>query len=103
MFAGMLHENGGVLPVGLEGDTVIARHLTEVLLQLFKENLVAISLIQRHEGVDVGKLAPGDWLKGEGTAVSGKDCNLSQDKNPVKPGSEFKRKNGRRQWKEWHR
>lgn len=52
-----------VLPVWLEGDVVIARHLTEVPLQLSEELLVAIGLIQRHEGVDVGKLPPGDWLK----------------------------------------
>lgn len=52
-----------VVPVWLEGDVVIAGHLTEVPLQLFEELLVAISLIQRHEGVDVGKLIPGDWLR----------------------------------------
>lgn len=56
-----------VLPVWLEGDVVIAGHLTEVLLQLFEELLVAFGLIQRHKGVDVGKLPPGDWLKKERT------------------------------------
>lgn len=35
-----------------------------------EELLVAIGLIQRHEGVNVGKLPPGDRLKKERTAVS---------------------------------
>lgn len=52
-----------LLPVWLEGDFVIARHLAEVLLQLSEKFLVALSLIQRHKGVDVGKLPPGDGLK----------------------------------------
>lgn len=55
-----------VVPVRLEGDVVIAGHLTEVPLQLSEELLVAIGLIQRHEGVDVCKLIPGDWLRGGG-------------------------------------
>lgn len=59
----MLHQRW-VVPVWLEGDVVIACHLTEVLLQLSEELLVAVSLVQRHEGVDVGKLPPGDWLQG---------------------------------------
>ena len=54
-----------ISPVGLEGDLVIARHLTEVPLQLSEELLVALCLIQRHERVDVGKLPPGDGLKKE--------------------------------------
>lgn len=57
-------------PVWLEGDVVIASDLTEVPLQLSEELLVAISLIQRHEGMNVGKLPPGDRLKTERTAVS---------------------------------
>lgn len=52
-----------ILPVGLEGDLVIARHLTEIPLQLSEELLVALCLIQRHKRVDVGKLPPGDGLK----------------------------------------
>lgn len=51
------------LPVGLEGDLVIASHLTEVLLQLPEELLVTLSLVQGTEGVKVGKLIPGDGLK----------------------------------------
>lgn len=51
------------LPVGLEGDLVIASHLTEVLLQLPEELLVTLSLVQGTEGVKVGKLLPGDGLK----------------------------------------
>lgn len=51
-----------MLPVGLEGDLVVARHLTEVFLQLPEELLVALGLVQRHEGVDVGELPPGDGL-----------------------------------------
>lgn len=57
-------------PVWLEGDVVVASHLTEVPFQLSEELLVAISLIQRHEGMNVGKLPPGDGLKRERTAVS---------------------------------
>lgn len=56
-------------PVWLEGDAVITCHLAEVLLQLSEELLVAFSLIQRHEGVNVGELPPGDGLQEEGTAV----------------------------------
>lgn len=56
-------------PVRLEGDAVITCHLAEVLLQLSEKLLVAFSLIQRHKGVNVGKLPPGDGLREEGTAV----------------------------------
>jgi len=57
-----------VSPVWLEGDLVIARQLAEVFLQLPEKFLIAFCLIQGHEGVDVGKLSPGDGLKEE-TAV----------------------------------
>lgn len=56
-------------PVWLEGDAVITRHLAEVLLQLSEKLLVAFSLIQRHEGVNVGKLPPGDGLRENRMAV----------------------------------
>lgn len=56
-------------PVWLEGDAVITCHLAEVLLQLSEQLLVAFSLVQRHKGVNVGKLPPGDGLREEGTAV----------------------------------
>ena len=51
------------LPVGLEGDLIIASHLTEVLLQLPEELLVTLSLVQGTKGMKVGKLIPGDGLK----------------------------------------
>lgn len=65
------------LPVWLEGDLVIARHLTEVLLQLPEKVLVALSLIQRHKGMDVGKLSPGDGLKKK-KGVSRTEGNISK-------------------------
>ncbi len=80
-----------VLPVWLEGDAVIARHLAEVLLQLSEELLVAISLIQRHEGVDVGKLPPGDWLKKERTAVSRREWNFPKPLHVKLEGSFMKK------------
>lgn len=55
-------------PVWLERDAVITCHLTQVLLQLSEKLLVAFSLIQRHEGVNVGKLPPGNGLREERTA-----------------------------------
>lgn len=55
-------------PVWLERDAVITCDLTQVLLQLSEKLLVAFSLIQRHEGVNVGKLPPGDGLREERTA-----------------------------------
>lgn len=58
-------------PVRLEGDAVITRHLAEVPLQLSEKLLVAFSLIQRHEGVNVGKLPPGDGLREKRMAVEG--------------------------------
>lgn len=59
-------------PVWLERDLVIARHLTEVFLQLSEEFLVALCLIQGHERMDVGKLPPCDGLS-EDTAVRHND------------------------------
>lgn len=55
------HPSGS--PVWLEGDFVVSRHLTEIPLQLPEELLVAFRLLQRHKGVNVGKLLPGDWLR----------------------------------------
>lgn len=49
-------------PVWLEGDFVVAGHLTKILLQLSEELLVTLRLVQWHKGVNVGKLLPGDWL-----------------------------------------
>lgn len=56
-----LHPLGS--PVWLEGDFVVARHLTKIFLQLSEELLVTFCLVQRHKGVNVGKLVPGDWLQ----------------------------------------
>lgn len=50
------------LPIWLKGDLVISRDLTEILFQLLEKLLITLCLIQRHEGVDVGKFPPGDWL-----------------------------------------
>lgn len=50
-------------PVWLEGDFVVSGHLTKILLQLSEELLVTFCLVQRHKGVNVGKLLPGDWLQ----------------------------------------
>lgn len=56
-------------PVRLERDAVITCHLAQVPLQLSEKLLVAFSLIQRYEGVNVGKLPPGDGLRKERMAV----------------------------------
>lgn len=57
-----LHLSGS--PVWLEGDFVVAGHLTQILLQLSEELLVTFCLVQGHKGVNVGELVPGDWLQG---------------------------------------
>lgn len=41
-----------------------------------EELLVAVSLIQRHERVNIGKLPPGDRLKEDRTAVSRIELNF---------------------------
>lgn len=43
-------------PVGLEGDLVIASNLTQVLLELFKEEAVTQRLLLGHEGMDLGEV-----------------------------------------------
>ncbi|TNN44069.1 hypothetical protein EYF80_045726 [Liparis tanakae] len=48
---------------------LVCNRPAEVLLQLSEENLVAVRLIQRHEGVDVGKLPPGLQLNREDQPV----------------------------------
>lgn len=50
------------LPVWLKRDLVISCDLTKILFQLMEELLITLGLVQRHKGVDVSELPPGDWL-----------------------------------------
>lgn len=50
------------VPVWLKGDLVISCDLTKIFFQLLEELLITLCLIQRHKGVDVSKLLPGDRL-----------------------------------------